>query len=796
MKPESEYDSAEQDTMIGSALENYEILQKIGEGSIGTIYRGKDLSTEEPVAIKFLTREISSKPQILARFKREIQTAIKMRHPNIVRGYSAGIWEGCIYYYVMEFVDGLTLHDLLSRQTLPEKNAVRIAYQIASALQYIHEFGMVHRDIKPENIMMDAEGEAKLADLGLAKDINDISGLTMVGTIIGTPLYMSPEQAKGAAVVDIRSDIYSLGATLHHAVAGEPPFLGRTAPEVIAKQIEQPPSPVRDLNPALSAGLEYTVLRMMEKDPAARYQTPQDLMADLQLLLEGRGDDRDPDLPWSQTPARPEAEFRFAFYPGEEDFEYALTAVANGLIEKEKMRNILDFQEEMARRAVPLKLAHIAVERGYIEAEANRKVLDAQGRQREMEASKGIGKLAVKKGMATPEQIKEALASQKKLRQEGKYRLLGEILKKNKVLDEERVRRLLALQQHLKFGKEDRDFLALARDHKLISSPVADKAARIQKNELAMNRYRRVGDILVDRKFLSPSARDVIMRAHRRSQLTGEDPGDLLEEKRRGAEGRATEEIPPDDPMLEKYQSFIAGQMKAGKALKKQRKFREAIDAWRAILEVLVRHPDAEKNIRDTENVIENMDAHQDQAEKYFRMAMREWEGILKIDPAYPAAMKALASARRNLGALIGDDDPPTLHSDDPAPHAKKPSERTRVASGPGNEEGGEEDAGASKIKRRLRAAKRNEKQGNVKEARKKYLEVLQDDPNDDEARTALRRLDKARRTSALLGCLVLLLLLGGGAAALYFLVGGDACSRWGLWAGNLFSDFLERLKP
>ncbi|MHC5082226.1 MAG: serine/threonine protein kinase, partial [Planctomycetota bacterium] len=586
MSPESEFDSAEQDTLIGTALEKYEIVKKIGEGSIGTIYRGRDTATGQEVAIKFLTREISSKPQILARFKREIQTAIKMRHPHIVRGYSAGIWEGCIYYYVMEFVNGPTLQDLVSRQKLTEAQVVQIAYEIASALQYIHEFGMVHRDLKPENIMINEENQAKLADLGLAKDIDDISGLTLVGTIIGTPLYMSPEQAKGAAVIDIRSDIYSLGATLYHAVTGEPPFKGRTAPEVIAKQIEEVPPPIRDLNPSATAGLEFIIAKMLEKDPGARYQAPQELMGDLQLVMEGKGDDQDPDLPWSALPTRGEADFRFAFFPGEEDFEYSLTAVAHKLITKKEMGKILDFQEDMARHGVPLKIAHIATERGTINQAANRKVLDAQERQREMEAGTGFGKVAIKKGLASKAQVTEALKTQAKLRKEGKYRLLGEILKNNGVLNEEAIQKILTLQSQMKFAKEDRALLDVAKRRALISNAVSEKALLIQKNEIAVSRFRRLGDILIERKFLTRRAHDVLLRSLRRSQLTGEDLDTLVKEKVKSGDGEPTEEIQGDDALLEKYKNFIKKQLKTGRALKAKRKFQEAIDAWRAILEV------------------------------------------------------------------------------------------------------------------------------------------------------------------------------------------------------------------
>jgi len=795
MSNEPEYDSAEQDTLVGTALEKYEIQQKIGEGSIGTIYRGRDTSNDQAVAIKFLTREITSKPQILARFKREIQTAIKMRHPNIVRGYSAGVWEGCIYYYVMEFVDGPTLQDLFSQQKLTEKQVIKIAVQIASALQYIHEFGMIHRDLKPENIMLTGEGEAKLADLGLAKDMNDISGLTMVGTIIGTPLYMSPEQAKGAAVIDIRSDVYSLGATLFHALTGEPPFKGRTAPEVIAKQIEEIPPGVRELNPSISIGMEYVIRKMLEKDPEARYQAPRDLLEDLHLILEGKGDTQDVDLPWSQVPVQMDSEFRFAFYPGEEDFEYGLTAVANGMIEKPQMAGILDFQEEMARHSVPLKIAHIAVEKGIMRKEAHRKIKEAQSRAREQEAGTGFGKLAIKKGLASKEQVQEALKKQKALRKEGKFRLLGEILKKMGALDDEGVRNLVAGQNQLKFAKEDKKFLDLLKHRLLLTGPVADKVLLVQKNEIAMTRYRRIGEILVDRRFLSREAHDVAMRAIRRSQLTGEDLENLVDEKETTGEARETEEIRGDEKILKKYRAFIDKQLKAGKVLRSRRKFREAIDAWRAILEVLVLHPEAEKRILDAQNIIENMDAHESQARKYFHMAVREWESILKIDSAFPPALEAVTSARQRITRILskagldpeGTTDktqsrPPPPEGDLSATEATRPPQDSEPEMGAGGDEGPDDQ----KLKRLLRGAKRFEKQGNTKEARKRYLEILEIDPSNENAVASLKGMQKGILKTALLGCFTLFLALVVACGGAWFLLGPFTCQKLlfrALWA-------------
>ncbi|MHC5019824.1 MAG: serine/threonine-protein kinase, partial [Planctomycetota bacterium] len=264
----------------GAVLGDFELGEKIGEGSMGTVYRGTDLIHHRPVAIKFLT-QLAESPNALARFQREVQTAIRMDHPNIIRGYANGVWEGCIHYFVMEYVDGITLSDYMKRERIDEMRAVKLILEVARALKHINEFGLVHRDIKPDNIMLTADGTAKLADLGLAKSAEGDTELTMVGAVVGTPLYMSPEQARGSSSLDIRSDQYSLGATFYHLLTGGPPFTGQSAPEVIAKQIQEEPVPVGDLEPDTSGGAQYVVAKMMQKNRDLRYATPDALIADL-----------------------------------------------------------------------------------------------------------------------------------------------------------------------------------------------------------------------------------------------------------------------------------------------------------------------------------------------------------------------------------------------------------------------------------------------------------------------------------------------------------------------------------
>jgi serine/threonine protein kinase len=770
--------SSERDTLVGTAMEQFEISQKIGEGSIGTIYKAYDLINQRDVAIKFLTREVSSSPQVLERFKREIQTTLKMSHPNIVKGYTAGVWEGCIYYYVMEHIDGSTLHDLMARERITEELAVEIYYQMAHALKYIYEFGMVHRDVKPENIMITREGVAKLTDLGLAKAKNDMSGVTLVGTIIGTPLYMSPEQAKGSSIIDIRADIYSLGGTVYHVVTGEPPFKGSSAPVVIAKQINEVPRPVRELNPSLTPGLEYVVRKSMEKDPGIRYQKPQDLMADLKLLQEGKGSYTDTNVPWGLVASEAkEKMFHFAYYPNEEDFEFTLTAVANKLVDPEKMGELLDLQEEMARHAVPIKLSYLSVEQEVLTEEQGEKIKLAQKRQRFKETGSEFGKLAVKARFVSEGQVKEALKIQEDIRSRGEAdKLLGNVLRDLGYLDERQINLILSQQQSLKHAGEDRLFTKLSLKKDLVSQPLIEKASTIQQNEIAMGRYREIGDILVERKYISESARAVLMRAIRRKHLTAESIDDLIAEKEAlVSEERTTATIHFDDNVLRKYQERVDALVEEGKRHYKKREFRRALDAWEQVFQIYAAHDETEKLLRKTRDIVENLDGHLVQAGNFFELALREWKAVMKIKGDYPGVVSGIDQARKTLSKLGGGrGEPETEEVDDEAETVL--GEGTPRKAEAGTDEAPEAEDEADRLEARaqryLKHARRFVKEGRTKQARQKLFDILQGNPEHAEAATMLRDIDRRARRTAVVCLLLIVVLLGGAAAGGIFLYG------------------------
>ena len=268
-------------------LGNFQILEKLGVGAMGVVYKARQLSMDRLVALKVLPRRLAKDRSFIERFLREARSAARLNHPNIVQGIDVGEAEG-LYYFAMELVVGESLKDRLTRVgRLSQVEALQIARQVALGLEHANAHHITHRDIKPDNILLTPDGVAKLADLGLAKRKTDVA-VTQHGGPIGTPLYMSPEQARGQDDVDIRSDLYSLGATLYHAVVGSPPFTGPSSMAIITKHLfEKPPSP-RAAVPELTEGFASVVLKMLAKQPRQRYQSPAELLEDITRLLNGR----------------------------------------------------------------------------------------------------------------------------------------------------------------------------------------------------------------------------------------------------------------------------------------------------------------------------------------------------------------------------------------------------------------------------------------------------------------------------------------------------------------------------
>lgn len=257
----------------------FKLIRKLGEGAMGSVYLGVGPGKER-AAIKVLSDHLARQRTFLTRFFREGQAAIRLQHPNIVRGIDLGEEQGH-YYYAMEFVRGRTVRQVMqdTDAVFPPARATEIVRQVAEGLAYAHEHGIIHRDIKPDNIMVTGGGVAKLADLGLARQTDgDLTALTRTGTSMGTPFYMAPEQAMDAKRADARSDIYSLGATWYHMLTGRAPFEGETSLEIFQKHLKQPLRAPQTINPAVPKGVSLTIERMMAKQPDNRVQTARELV--------------------------------------------------------------------------------------------------------------------------------------------------------------------------------------------------------------------------------------------------------------------------------------------------------------------------------------------------------------------------------------------------------------------------------------------------------------------------------------------------------------------------------------
>ena len=262
---------------------DYEILERVGGGAMGTVFKARHRRLGRIVALKVLKPSLSRDERYVERLRREARIVGSLNHPHIVSGFDMGE-EGGYHFFVMEFVDGPSLRGLLAEWGMfAEEHVRRVARQAALALDHAWQRGVIHRDIKPGNLLVDANGDLKLTDLGLAKGPTDAT-LTRDGATIGTPYYISPEQARDPGAADVRSDLYSLGATLYHMATGVPPFQGATLAEVLMHVLAEPPVAPQAINPALSEGMALVIRKLLAKDPARRYQTPRELLDDLDRI--------------------------------------------------------------------------------------------------------------------------------------------------------------------------------------------------------------------------------------------------------------------------------------------------------------------------------------------------------------------------------------------------------------------------------------------------------------------------------------------------------------------------------
>jgi serine/threonine protein kinase len=275
------------DSLIDTLFDGrYRIVRKLGAGGMADVYLAEDQELGRRVAIKILNGRHANDDQFIERFRREAKNAAALNHPNIVSIYDRGEAEDT-YYIAMEFLDGRSLKELIvGHGQAPIKVAVEYARQILSALRFAHRHGIVHRDIKPHNVLVDREGRVKVTDFGIARA--GASQMTETGSIVGTAQYLSPEQAKGGEV-DQRSDLYSLGIVLYELLTGKTPFEGDTPVEIAMKHLSTAPQPPSKLRPDIPRDLDMVVLRALAKDPDDRYQSADEMEADLERVSRGAG---------------------------------------------------------------------------------------------------------------------------------------------------------------------------------------------------------------------------------------------------------------------------------------------------------------------------------------------------------------------------------------------------------------------------------------------------------------------------------------------------------------------------
>lgn len=265
-------------------LGDFLISKKLGQGGMGAVFKAKQVSLDRDVALKVLARHLADDEKFVSRFQREARVMAKLDHGNIIRCYSVGVENG-LNYLAMEFVDGCSLQDLIDKNgKFSVGDALYITLRVADALNYAHELQMVHRDIKPDNVLVAKKGIVKVADLGLAKPINDDLSMTVSGVGAGTPHYMAPEQMRSAKNVDGRSDIYALGAMLYVMLTGKKPHDGESLVRLLEQKEKGRFEPARKLNPSVPDKLDLMIDKMMAKNVTARYQTCAEVMNDLDGL--------------------------------------------------------------------------------------------------------------------------------------------------------------------------------------------------------------------------------------------------------------------------------------------------------------------------------------------------------------------------------------------------------------------------------------------------------------------------------------------------------------------------------
>lgn len=507
---------------MGYMIGNYEVMEKLGSGGMGDVFKGKDPKTNHLVAIKILSEELSTNERARERFKREVQQSIALKHPSVVAAYTSGEFKGRLYY-VMEFVDGLTVKkELMSKGVFDESRTVEIMIQIAKALEFAAQKGIIHRDIKPDNIMITYDGKAKLCDMGLAKSTDSETKLTVLGTVLGTPHYMSPEQAQGEEKLDTRSDIFSLGGTCYHMLTGSPPFEGNDPISIMTALLEQEPVPIADRNPKVSEGMCAVIAKMMAKDRNKRYQNATELLDDLYKLKkkEPTSAEQGGFIPKTKLQQQ---KFHDSYYPSELDVITGQIALHNKLVVVQKLEECLRRQEALALMGLDFSLSDVLLEQKVISPQ-QKGILEKAKIQVLVDRSDDIfQKLCVSHSLLTDAE-KQELDRLKKAQMKGYCAYMIE----QKMLDDEKRQRVYAALKHSLSNEESKQILKVALENNIISQAQAEKCSRIYSNNVVMGKYKDIGAVLLEKGFLVPEAYKALLRAIRRSMITGRQASEYL----------------------------------------------------------------------------------------------------------------------------------------------------------------------------------------------------------------------------------------------------------------------------
>ena len=274
------------DGAVMPCLEGYELLEELGRGGMGVVYRARHKKLDRPVAIKMILAGQFASPESIARFQLEAETAARLDHPGIVPIYEIG-QSGQHHFFSMKLIDGRPLSALLDEYQPDQRHAAELMIQVAEAVQHAHQRGVLHRDLKPANVLIDQDGQPLLTDLGLAKQMDSESAITQTGLILGSPGFMSPEQAAGKADVTVAADVYAMGAILYWLVTGRAPVTGESAIDIVRKTIDQEPESMRSLRTDADRDLNLICLKALQKDPSERYASADELAADLKAWIAG-----------------------------------------------------------------------------------------------------------------------------------------------------------------------------------------------------------------------------------------------------------------------------------------------------------------------------------------------------------------------------------------------------------------------------------------------------------------------------------------------------------------------------